>query len=804
MLKSLAEEYPERVVSLNDFEIGKVIGHGGFSEVYFGLQKSTGIYVAIKILKQRKLTEERFVVYEREIKILAQTQNRFILGFVGFTITYPYSIITIYTSGNSLYNALHHVGDAPVLTGTQKSKIAFAIAIGMKKLHNMRVIHRDLKSLNVLLDRQLYPKICDFGLSRFVMSEESLLTVNIGTPHWMAPELFENSMYTNKVDVYSYAMVLWELLVGSYPFKGVPAVQIAFLVCKKQERPKLPSRTPNSLAKLITKCWAQKTEDRPSFGHVYKEFMENQVHYPDTDMNELNRFMRECIDNIDVPYDELEFIRKLPKRNSIPTEMKSSQPFHPVTDSDDDFDLSSLSSAKSSDFLKALASVKKDMQPFHALQFFNTLKGNILEKPDDEVLLEIVTTIKDLISDSLIALTAFIESGLFNTLPLDKTILSEQMLEIYLQVFSITPKAVSKIYLDHLAPLSATYPQKVLCIMHRYLCGHYRNQFFLEMSDYLISSYQTFLNTDSSKEYLNLLFTLIQLNEDFKYSRYLYIQSILLETIRLNKHPEIATDMIIYILDPNSQLNQELLIPILQQKETAEYGLSILARLNDIVPPLPMLNAVIESAKKYEIGSLILCKMAENEVISSKLADEIGEWASLNLPNLFGTFRLYVVVLHNKRNVRILSTNESSLELLKRIVVLKDPKLISNLSHIFSCLNSAMFINSATEYELLGSYFRICLELGDSSTIAACLFTAERLARTSWSEEYLQIIPLSAALLKQMGGWEKFVLPFIATVSCYEDAADEIYEYNVIDTLNLLLSSQELGAYAQAAINNLQ
>lgn len=804
MLESLEEDYPKYVVSFSDFDVGRVIGHGGYSEVYFGLQKSTGIYVAIKILKQKELTEESFLIYEREIKILANAKNRFILGFIGFTTVYPYAIITVYTSGNSLYNALHHVGDAPVLTGTQKSKIAFAIAIGMKRLHHMRVIHRDLKSLNILLDRQLYPKICDFGLSRFVTNAQTLLTVNIGTPHWMAPDLFEGSMYTNKVDVYSYAMVLWELLVGSYPFKGVPPVQIAYLVCKKQERPKLPSRTPNSLAKLITKCWTHKPEERPSFGRIYKEFMEEQVHFPDTDMNELNRFMKECVDNMDVPYEDLEMVKQHPRRYSIPPDFKSVHPFEPSKFEIEDVDLASLPSCKSNDFIKALNSVKKDLQPFRTLEFFKTLCKNIEENPSDDVLYEIVKSAKDLIWESPIALSSFVESNLFYVLPLNRNVLIDLILDIYLQVFASYPSAINKSHVDHIFSLAPACPHKILCIIHRYLCGHSRNQFFSDISDYLLSSYQLFLNADSSKEYLRLLFTVVSLNEDFKYARFPYLQSILFEAIRLQIHPQLATDIFISSIDPNIQINQDSIVSLIQQDESVEFALSILSRISNIVPTIQMMSAIMEAAKKFEIASLLLCRLCENESVSTKLAETIEDWSYLNLPNIQGTFRLFVMLLHNKRNIRVLSSDESSLELLKRVIVLKNAKLITDVNYIFSYLNSAAFINAATDFELLSVYFRTCLEMGDTTTVAGCIYSAESLARTSWSDDYLQILPLSVALLKQMGGWEKYVLPFLSTLSYHEEALDEIIDAEIEETLNILLASPELGAYAQVILNNIQ
>ena len=151
-LETLGRDLSNFVISLNEFEIGKTIGHGGFSEVFLGMHTPTGRLCAIKMLNVKNLRGDRFTVYDREVRILANGRNRFILGFIGFTTKYPYTIVTEYANKGSLYDALHHKKDAPILNGTQKTIIALGIAYGMKRLHKIHVIHRDLKSLNILLN----------------------------------------------------------------------------------------------------------------------------------------------------------------------------------------------------------------------------------------------------------------------------------------------------------------------------------------------------------------------------------------------------------------------------------------------------------------------------------------------------------------------------------------------------------------------------------------------------------------------------------------------------------------------------
>ncbi|KAH0790504.1 TKL family protein kinase [Histomonas meleagridis] len=282
-IEELSAEFSKYVITLDQFEIGKKIGQGGFSKVYVGLNKKTGQLCALKILNYKNLHHDRMMLFDREIRILALANNRFVLDFIGFTTTVPYAIVTEYIPNGCLYDILHSHKSEKVLTGTEKTIIAIGIACGVQTLNKLGIIHRDLKSLNILLDSNYGPKICDFGLSRFHQENKNdYMTTNVGTVHWMAPELFVSSSYDYKVDVYAYGILLWELLTGHMPFHDMKPMQVAYAVCKENKRPKIPSKTPPSLRDLITSCWDQNPSKRPSFKKILKTFKHHKAKFPDT------------------------------------------------------------------------------------------------------------------------------------------------------------------------------------------------------------------------------------------------------------------------------------------------------------------------------------------------------------------------------------------------------------------------------------------------------------------------------------------------------------------------------------------
>jgi serine/threonine protein kinase len=183
-------------------------------------------------------------------------------------MTPPLTIVIRFILNGTLSNALHR--DHVPLSGTQKTKIAMGIAAGMVCLHEENAIHRDLKSGNVLLDQQYQPVICDFGLSCFLdLLEDSPATSRVGTPACTAPEMMISSTCTNKVDVYSYGIILNEILSGVMPFMGMKLIEVLTALLNRNERLPIPDGAPPALRKPIRCCWELVPEKRPSFDRVF-------------------------------------------------------------------------------------------------------------------------------------------------------------------------------------------------------------------------------------------------------------------------------------------------------------------------------------------------------------------------------------------------------------------------------------------------------------------------------------------------------------------------------------------------------
>ena len=267
------------VVNFEDIEFGPLIGEGQAGKVYKGKIKTTNQIVAIKILHRRTLSSFDLEMYRREIFSMSVLRHQNLVKFFGYTTEPPFCVLTEYMEFGSLYDFLLEHPNS--LTATEKTLIALDIVRGLEFLHGRGVIHRDLKSLNILLDSRKRAKICDFGLIR--MKTKDPMTGLVGTSHWMAPEVLMSSpYYDEKIDIYSFGILMWELLTGERPYEkdGLDSAKITIMILEKDKRPPIPPNTPPNLKSLIERCWHVDPKMRPSCHEIISYLSNPSFQFP--------------------------------------------------------------------------------------------------------------------------------------------------------------------------------------------------------------------------------------------------------------------------------------------------------------------------------------------------------------------------------------------------------------------------------------------------------------------------------------------------------------------------------------------
>ncbi|CAM6028574.1 unnamed protein product [Sphagnum balticum] len=290
------------------------IGIGGFGEVYYG-KLVNGQEIAVKTLSTTShQTEQEFF---NEIELLSMVHHKYLVSLVGYCLDRKHLMLVYeYVSGGDLRKRLH--GDGVIrrpLSWKQRTRIIFQVAQGLEYLHDKchpTIIHRDVKSNNILLTKKLEAKVADFGLSKLRAIERGITPTHIttivkGTPGYLDPEYQESGMLTNKSDVYSFGIVLMEILTGQTQLYIAHRVstawrsnQIAELVDPniKDDFNKMEF---SKLVELSLSCVMKKSIDRPSMTQVVQMLREFHLeeldleHYEDSDNNEHTPYIRPSI-----------------------------------------------------------------------------------------------------------------------------------------------------------------------------------------------------------------------------------------------------------------------------------------------------------------------------------------------------------------------------------------------------------------------------------------------------------------------------------------------------------------------------
>ncbi|XP_069360096.1 mitogen-activated protein kinase kinase kinase 11-like isoform X3 [Maniola hyperantus] len=264
-------------VSYSELKLEEVIGSGGFGTVYRGYWNDE--VVAVKTA--RLANEDIDVIKEsvlQEAKLFWMLQHDNIVSLKGVCLEKPdLCLVMEYARGGPLNRALSGRKIRPRILVDW----AIQVARGMAYLHfdaPISLIHRDLKSSNVLLSEAILTddtledktlKITDFGLAREVYKTTRMSAA--GTYAWMPPEVIKNSTFSHASDVWSYGVLLWELLTGETPYKGINAMAVAYGVAVNKLTLPIPSTCPESWRVLMEACWRSNPRERPMFPEILEQ-----------------------------------------------------------------------------------------------------------------------------------------------------------------------------------------------------------------------------------------------------------------------------------------------------------------------------------------------------------------------------------------------------------------------------------------------------------------------------------------------------------------------------------------------------
>jgi len=273
--------------------LGDEIGDGSFTKVYAcDVQRSPGVDVDAVAKIMHQPTQENMADLVNECILWSRLEHPHIVSFLGACATSSeiWLILERFHGGSldkhlerKLQTAAEPMSASCMLDAMNQ------IAAGMEFLHGLEppVLHRDLKSGNILMSDAIGSRLAigDFGIARYQALDTSVaMTAETGSYRWMAPEVIRHEVYDKRCDVYSFAMIVVELLTYRFPFDGkdgkarLTPMQVVAAVAVEDKRPELPSTCLTPIRRLVEICWSRDPNLRPSFAEMRALFA-NQEEY---------------------------------------------------------------------------------------------------------------------------------------------------------------------------------------------------------------------------------------------------------------------------------------------------------------------------------------------------------------------------------------------------------------------------------------------------------------------------------------------------------------------------------------------
>lgn len=301
----LRELNKQSIIDFNDYEIYEEIGKGPISMVFRAIDSITSKEVSLKIIKDNK---KKIYSYLKTIITIKLLNLPGLLKIIGYQIYLPNDIIPdfiknlftdSYYDKNNFYliiveefmkngNLPLYINQEPnILTPTMRNKIIFGLSSTMKALHKNRILYRDLKPYFIYLDDNFEPKLSYCTLNIILndaIEKEEKMDECVGTLPYIAPEIMNEENYSFPCDVYSFSIILYEILSNN---KFTCSLSNLF----KGNYPKKPENIPNCFWELIQKCWSADHNKRPSFEQITNMLEDDKFKISEeTDLEELHKY----------------------------------------------------------------------------------------------------------------------------------------------------------------------------------------------------------------------------------------------------------------------------------------------------------------------------------------------------------------------------------------------------------------------------------------------------------------------------------------------------------------------------------
>ncbi|XP_049449978.1 serine/threonine-protein kinase Nek5-like isoform X2 [Epinephelus fuscoguttatus] len=265
---------------MNNYEVIRQIGEGAFGKAFL-VQDRGGRgdrQCVVKQINLRKMSAREKEGSKKEVTLLSKMKHPNIVSFISsFQERGSLYIVMEFCDGGDLMKKIN-MQRGVFFTEQQVVDWFIQICLGLKHIHDRKILHRDIKAQNIFLTNGgLKAKLGDFGIARMLNNTMELARTCVGTPYYLSPEICENRPYNNKTDIWSLGCVLYELCTLRHPFEGSSLRQLVSKICRGRYNP-VPSHYSYDLRLLVTQLFKVNPRDRPSVSSVLRRpFLEKHI-----------------------------------------------------------------------------------------------------------------------------------------------------------------------------------------------------------------------------------------------------------------------------------------------------------------------------------------------------------------------------------------------------------------------------------------------------------------------------------------------------------------------------------------------
>ncbi|XP_074513716.1 serine/threonine-protein kinase Nek5 isoform X1 [Sebastes fasciatus] len=265
---------------MNNYEVIRQIGEGAFGKAFLVQDKGGGgdRQSVVKQINLRKMSAKEKEASKKEVTLLSKMKHPNIVAFISsFQEKGSLYIVMEYCDGGDLMKKVN-MQRGIFFKEEQVVDWFVQICLGLKHIHDRKILHRDIKAQNIFLTNGgMKAKLGDFGIARMLNNTMELARTCVGTPYYLSPEICESRPYNNKTDIWSLGCVLYELCTLRHPFEGSSLRQLVSKICRGSYNP-VPSRYTYDLRLLVTQLFKVNPRDRPSVTSVLRRpFLEKHI-----------------------------------------------------------------------------------------------------------------------------------------------------------------------------------------------------------------------------------------------------------------------------------------------------------------------------------------------------------------------------------------------------------------------------------------------------------------------------------------------------------------------------------------------